>query len=111
MLQLFFQSDKLKTNQFFKDTLIDMKVLQYIRLHTKIVSQRLRIIIFEKCALHMFEMFVYKHTETIEYVKSSLFLSKIEALRANNSRILRIYNFEDIIFTWTQLYERLSNLH
>ena len=38
-------------------------------------------------------MFVYKHTETIEYVKESLtFLRKIQTLRANNSRIFRFKN-------------------
>ena len=38
------------------------KILQYIRLHIKIVSG-----IITVCAIC--EMFVYKHTETIKYVK------------------------------------------
>ena len=38
-------------------------------------------------------MFVYKHAETIEYVKkSAYFLRKIQTLRVNNSRILTIKN-------------------
>ena len=38
-------------------------------------------------------MFVYKHTETIEYVKKiAYFLRKVQILRANNSRIIRIQN-------------------
>ena len=38
-------------------------------------------------------MFVYKHTETIEYVKKvAYFLRKIQNLRVNNSKILRIQN-------------------
>ena len=35
-------------------------------------------------------MFVYKHTETIEYVKK--YLRKLQILRANNSIILSIQN-------------------
>ena len=37
-------------------------------------------------------MFVYKHTETIEYVKKVNFLRKIQTSRLNSSRILRIKN-------------------
>ena len=37
-------------------------------------------------------MFVYKHTETIEFVKKRPTLRKIQTLRVNNSRILRIQN-------------------
>ena len=35
-------------------------------------------------------MFVYKHTEKIEYVLAAYFLRKIQFLRMNNSRILKI---------------------
>ena len=39
------------------------------------------------------EMFVYKHTKIIEYVKKiAYFLRKTKTLRVNNSRILRIKN-------------------
>ena len=39
------------------------------------------------------EMFVYKHTETIEHVKKvACFLRKIQTLPVNNWRILRIKN-------------------
>ena len=38
-------------------------------------------------------MFIYKHTEIIEYVKKlAYFLRKIQTLLVNNSRILRIKN-------------------
>ena len=37
-------------------------------------------------------MFVYKHAETIEYVKISLLFTKIQTLRVNNSRIVTIKN-------------------
>ena len=38
-------------------------------------------------------MFVYKYTETIEYVKKvAYFLRKIQTSRINNSRILRFKN-------------------
>ena len=39
-------------------------------------------------------LFVYKHTETIEYVKKypTFYLRKIRTLRANNSTTLRIQN-------------------
>ena len=59
-------------------------------------------------------MFVYKHTETIEYVKKvACFLRKLQTLRVHNSRILRIKNSE--IFRVFFQYEaertvRFSNL-
>ena len=38
-------------------------------------------------------MFVYKHTEKIEYVKKlAYFLREIQTLRVNNSRVLTIKN-------------------
>ena len=37
-------------------------------------------------------MFVYKHTQTIEMLKISLLLRKIQTLRVNNSTILTIKN-------------------
>ena len=37
-------------------------------------------------------MFVYKHTQTIEYVEVAYFLRKMQTLRVNNLRILRIKN-------------------
>ena len=38
-------------------------------------------------------MFVYKHTETIEYVKKLAYLlRKVQTLRVNNLRILTIKN-------------------
>ena len=49
-----------------------MKIYQYLRLHIKIICRRFRIITllpFEIHAPAIYEMFVYKHTGTIEYVK------------------------------------------
>ena len=34
------------------------------------ISQKQNILIFEICAREIFEIFVYKHSETIEYVKN-----------------------------------------
>ena len=47
-----------------------MKVYRYLRLHIKII-RRSRFI-FEIHAPEIIEMFVSKHTETIEYVKKYL---------------------------------------
>ena len=44
-------------------------------------------------------MFVYKHTEIIEYVKNSLYGWIIRELVG-----FRIRNFQDIIFIWTETY-------
>ena len=44
-------------------------------------------------------MFVYKHTETTEYVKKLAYcLRKIQTLRVNNSRILMIKKFSGYYF-------------
>ena len=60
-------------SQNIKGTNADMKIYQYLCLHIKIICQRFRIItlffIFEMYALEIDEMFVYKHAETIKYVK------------------------------------------
>ena len=38
-------------------------------------------------------MFVYKNTETIEYIKTlPIFLGKVQTLQMNNARILTIKN-------------------
>ena len=47
----------------------------------------------ELFARKFFEMFVYKHTETIEYVKKQpTFFKKIQTLRVNNLRVTRTKN-------------------
>ena len=51
-------------------------ILEIVELHTRNVS----------------EMFIYKHTGTIEYVKKAYFLRKMQTLRVNNSRIFTIRN-------------------
>ena len=60
-------------------------------------------------------MFVYKHAETIEYVKKwANFFLKIQRLPVNNSRILRIKNdnFQYIIFLYElEHIKGFSNLH
>ena len=41
------------------------------------------------------KMLVYKHTETMEYLKEvAYFLRKIQTLRQNNSRIFKIKNMK-----------------
>ena len=53
-----------------KYTNANMKICQYLRLHIKIIYQRFRIIVpFAVYAPKIYKMFVYKHTETIEYAK------------------------------------------
>ena len=77
----------------FKGTLIaDLKISPYVRVYIKILSWKFRI-------LKVCEMFVYKHTETIEYVKKLAYcLRKIQTLRVNNSRILMIKKFSGYYF-------------
>ena len=66
-------------------------------------------------------MCAYKHTETIEYVKNVAYLlRKIQTLRDNNSKILRIKNAKfsrycfymnpNIIFELCEI-AKFSNLH
>ena len=51
------------------------------------------LLLFEICAREIYEKFVYKHSETIEYVKTLPdLLRNLQTLQANNSRILRIKN-------------------
>ena len=59
-----------------------MKILQYIRLHIKEVPRRLRIttpFTFLDMRTLNIRNFVYKHTETIEYVKKWPTLCQSEA--------------------------------
>ena len=49
--------------------------------------------LYEICAHEICEKFIYKHSETIEYVKNFAYLLRnLQTLRVNNSRILRIKN-------------------
>ena len=48
------------------------------------------LLLFEIYAREICEKFVYKHSETKEYVKISLVLKKLQTSRANNPRILKI---------------------
>ena len=51
------------------------------------------LLLSEICAREIYEKFVYKHSETIEYVKKfAYFLRNLQTLRTNNSRIPRIKN-------------------
>ena len=50
------------------------------------------ILIFEICTGEICEMFVYKHSETIKYVKISLLVRNLQTLRVDNLIILRIKN-------------------
>ena len=51
----------------------DLKIYQYLRLHMKIIGWKFHIkhlLVFEICARDIREKCVYKHWETIEYVKN-----------------------------------------
>ena len=51
------------------------------------------LLLFETCAREIYEKFVYKHLQTVEYVKKlAFFLRNLQTSWANNSRILRIKN-------------------
>ena len=94
-----------------------MKILLYICLHIKKVSRRLCIIThltFRDMRILDMRLFVYKHTETIEYVKKypTFYLRKIRTLRANNSTKYELYgqitrqllgfrmqHFRNVVFT------------
>ena len=55
-------------------------------------------LLFEIHALEICEMFVYKHTETIDYVKKvAYFLRKYKIIQVVLG--LRMQNFEGIVFT------------
>ena len=58
------------------------KVLHYNSIY--FVSMRI--------APEIYEMFVYKHIETMNMLKSSHFSGKLQTSRVNNSRIRRIKN-------------------
>ena len=50
----------------------DLEIYRCLYLHIKVMYRRFRIIetfTFELCTSEIYEMFVYKHTETTEYVK------------------------------------------
>ena len=62
----YFCSDSLQ----LKGTLVQiLKICQYLRLHMEIICQKISQL-FELCAREICEKFVYKHSETIEYVKN-----------------------------------------
>ena len=49
----------------------DLKISLYVRVHIKIIPENFALLIlkvFELNTLKVCKMFVYKHTETIEYV-------------------------------------------
>ena len=78
----------------------DMKIYQYLLLHIKIICRRFRIITlfaFWDIRTRDYKMFVYKDTETIEYVKNCYLLFK------KNTRLLFLYRAKHIV--------RFSNLH
>ena len=52
-----------------------------------------QLLLFEICACEKCEKFVYKHSETIEYVKKlAYFLRNLQTFPINNSRVLKIKN-------------------
>ena len=56
-----------------RDSNADLKIWQYLRLHMKLIYAEdftlKHLLLFEMCAREICEKFVYKHTETIKYVK------------------------------------------
>ena len=50
------------------------------------------LLVFEIYAREICEKFVYKHSETIKYVKLAYFLRNLQNSRANNSRTFNIKN-------------------
>ena len=56
-----------------------MKIYQYLRRHVKKYAEGYALqhcLLFEIYTTEVYEIFVYKHTEKIEYVKSSLLFKK-----------------------------------
>ena len=74
-----------------------MKIYYYLRLHIKIICRRFRIIAFtfEIYALEICEMFIYKHTERIEYFKKIDFE---KCLKSQKFLGLSVHNFQGIVF-------------
>ena len=69
-------------------------------------NDMLKVLLFQISARKICEMFVDKHSETIECVKNEpTFLRNLQPSRTNNSRILRIKNanFSGVCFFF--LYE------
>ena len=55
-------------------------------------------------------MFIYKHTETIEYVKkAAYFLQKIQTSRVITREFLGLTmrNFQGIVFIWSRAYSEI----
>ena len=69
-----------------------MKIRRYPRLHVKDNNMpTFSYLLFEIYAPDIYEMFIYKYTETIVYViKVDYFLRKIQTSRVYKSRIFRI---------------------
>ena len=60
-------------NSFKRYTNADLKICQYLCLRTKKYVEDFTLkhfLLFEICAREILEKFVYKHSETIEYVKN-----------------------------------------
>ena len=68
------------------------------------------LLLFEICAREVCEKFVYKHSETIEYVKNLPTFKKIYKLYGKIIREflgLRMQNFRGVVFIWTQTYREI----
>ena len=66
------------------DALRDLVPFVHFKKHEKNLSTLLkvtRLSLFEICVLQICEMFVYKHTETIEYLRSSLLFKKTTSFK------------------------------
>ena len=74
----------------------DLEICQYLRLCMEKYVEDFtlkHLLLFEISTREISGRFVYKHSETIEYVKNwPTFKKNLQISRANNSRVLRIKN-------------------
>ena len=93
-----------------KGTLLQIwKIFWYLRLDVEIICRRFHIItllLFGICECELCEMFIYNHSETIEYVKKlAYFLIGFQTSRISNKIIesrsmARVWNTHFIIFSF-----------
>ena len=84
-----------------------MKVFQYLCLHVNIICWRfhIRTNAFEICSREICEKSVYKHSDTMKYIKNWPTFWETFRLYGEITREfleLRMWNFQGIVFIWTQ---------
>ena len=86
---------------------------QYLRLYMKVIGWRFHIKVpftfWDMRAWGMWEVCLqtFNWLQTTDYVKTAYFLRGLKFLRVNNSRILRIKNFQGVVFIWTQSHREI----